>query len=98
MLVGLVVIVMIVIPLFLVTAPRRPLLLLVLVGVASPAATLLSGSLRTTLALFFVVSLVFSPLLLHQMLDLSAVLEVVALGAVDLAVLLAGASWLVGSR
>jgi len=46
----------------------------------------------------FVSPFVFGALLLGKLLNLPAVLEVVALGTVNLAVLLAGSFWLVGSR
>ena len=72
-------------------------MLVVLSGAASLAATLLAGSLSTVLVLLLVPPFVLSLLLLSKQLDLSEVLEVVALGVVDLAVLLAGAPWLIGS-
>ena len=97
LLAGLVVLVMIIVFLLLVTAPGGPLLLVVLFAAASLAATLLAGSLGTVLALLLVPPLILSLLLLSKQLDLPAVLEVVALGVVDLAVLLVGAPWLVGS-
>ena len=84
MLAGLVVLVMIIVFLFLVTAPGGPLLLVVLAGAASLAATLLDGSLGTVLVLLLVLPLILSFLLLSKQLDLSAVLEVVALGVVVL--------------
>src|SRR3954469_15696878 len=90
-------VVVIVVFLFLVAAPGGPLLLVVLAGAASLATTFLAGSLSTILVLLLVPPFVLSLLLLSKQLDLSAVLEIVALGAVDLAVLLARASWLVGS-
>ena len=89
---GLVVLFMIIVFLLLVTAPGGPLLLAVLVAGASLAATLLVGSLGTILALLLVLPLILGLLLFSKQLDLAAVLEVVALGAVDLAVLLVGAS------
>ena len=97
LLIGLIVLVAIIVFLFLVTAPGGPLLLVVLAGAASLAATLLAGSLGTVLTLLLVPPFILGLLLFSKQLDLSAVLEVVALGAVDLAVLLAGAPWLVGS-
>ena len=64
---------------------------------ASLAATLLAGSLGTVLTFLLVPPLILGLLLFTKQLDLPVVLEVVALGAVDLAVLLARAPWLVGS-
>ena len=61
------------------------------------AATLLAGSLSTVLTFLLVPPFILGLLLFSKQLDLSAVLEVVALGAVDLAVLLARAPWLLGS-
>ena len=98
MLAGLVVLVMIIIFLLLVMAPSGPLLLIIFAVATSLASTLLAGPLNTILALLLVPPFIFSFLLFCKQLDLSAVLEVMALGAVDLAVLLAGASWLVGNR
>ena len=97
LLTGLVVLVVIIVFLFLVTAPGGPLLLVVLAGAASLAAMLLVESLGTVLTFLLVPPFILGLLLFSKQLDLSAVLEVVALGAVDLAVLLAGAPWLVGS-
>ena len=85
------IIIMIVILLFPVEAPGRPLLLLLLVATTSSATVLLTKSFNATLDLLFVSCLVLSPLLLHQQLNLAAILEVVALGTVNLAVLLVGA-------
>ena len=73
-------------------APSGPLLLVILDAATSLAAMLLAGSLGTILALLLVPPLIFGFLLLCELLDLSAVLEVMALGAMDLAVLLVGAS------
>ena len=70
--------------------------LLGLVAASSSAGAFLAGSSSTFLGLLLVASLVFSLLLLDKLLDLLAALEVMALGAVDLAVLLAGAILLVG--
>ena len=95
---GLVVLVMIIVFLLLVTAPGGPLLLVVLAGAASLAATLLAGPLWTILALLLVPPLILGLLLFGKQVDLSIVLEVVALGAVDLAILLVGAVLLVGDR
>ena len=98
MLAGLVIFVMIIISLLLATAPSGPLLLVILSAATSLAATLLARSLGTILALLLVPPLILSFLLLSKQFDLPAVLEVVALGAVDLAILLVKASWLVGSH
>ena len=95
---GLVVLVVIIVLLFLVAAPSGPLLL-VIFAVATPlAAMLLARSLSTIPTLLLVSPFIFSLLLFGKQLNLSAVLEVMALGAVDLAVLLVGASWLAGGR
>ena len=72
--------------------------LLGLVAASSPAGAFLAGSSSTFLGLLLVALLVFSLLLLDKLLDLLAALEVMALGAVDLAVLLVGAILLVGDR
>ena len=98
LLAGLVVLVMIIIFLILVAAPSGPLLLVILAVATSLAAMLLVGSLGTILALLLVSPLILSLLLLSKQLDLSAVLEVVALGAMDLAILLVGAPRLVGNH
>ena len=84
----------------LVTAARRSvsLPLLGLAAASSSAGTFLAGSTSSYLGLLLVVSLVFSFLLLNKLLDLLAALEIVALGAVDLAILLVGAVLLVGDR
>ena len=84
----------------LVAAAGRPvsLPLLGLAAAPSPAGTLLAGSSSTFLGLLLVASLVFSLLLLDKLLDLLAALEIMALGAVDLAVLLVGVVLLVGDR
>ena len=70
--------------------------LLGLAAAPSPAGAFLAGSSCTFLGLLLVASLVLSFLLLNKLLDLLAALEVVSLGAVDLAILLAGAVLLVG--
>ena len=70
--------------------------LLGLAAASSPAGAFLAGSSSTFLGFLLVTSLVFSLLLLNKLLDLLAALEVMALGAVDLAILLAGAVLLVG--
>ena len=81
-----------------VTAPGGPLLLLILAATARLAVTLLAGPLSTIWALILVPPLILSPLLFSEELDLSAVLESMALGAMDLAVSLVGVSRLLGSR
>ena len=95
---GLIVLVMIIVFLLLVAAPSGPLLLIIFVAVASLAAMLLVGSFSTIPTLLLVPPLILGFLLFSKQLNLLAVLEVMALCAVDLAVLLVGASWLVGSR
>ena len=72
--------------------------LLGLAATSSSVGAFLAGSSSTFLGLLLVASLVFSLLLLDKLLDLLAALEVVALGAVDLAVLVVGAVLLVGDR
>ena len=72
--------------------------LLGLAAVSSSAGAFLASSSSTFLGLLLVALLVFSLLLLDKLLDLLAALEVMALGAVDLAVLLVGAILLVGDR
>ena len=98
LLAGLAVLVMIIVFLLPVTAPGGSLLLVILATAASLAATLPAGSFGTILTLLLVPPLILGFLLLSKQLDLSAVLEVMALGAVDLAVLLVGAILLVGDR
>ena len=88
MLAGLVVLVMIIVFLLLIAASSGPLLLIILAATASLAATFLAGSLGTIWAFLLVPPLILSFLLLGEQLYLPAVLEVMALGAVDLAVLL----------
>ena len=84
----------------LVAAARRSvsLSLLGLAAASSSAGTFLAGSPSTFLGLLLVAPLVFSFLQLYELLNLLASLEIVALGAVDLAVLLAGAVLLVGGH
>ena len=84
----------------LVAAAGRPvsLPLLSLAVAPSPAGTLLAGSSTTFLGLLLVASLVFSFLQFNKLLNFLAGLEIMALGAVDLAVLLAGAVLLVGGH
>ena len=81
-----------------VTAPGGPLPLFIFAATARLAVTLLAGPLSTVLAFLLVPPLIFSPLLLSKELNLSAVLEIMAFGAMDLAVLLVGVSWLLVSR
>ena len=90
MLAGLVVLVMIIVFLLLVTAPGGPLLLIILAATASLAATFLTGSLGTVWAFLLVPPLIPGFLLLGEQLYLTAVLDIIALGAVDLAILLNG--------
>ena len=94
----LIVLVVIIVFLLLVAAPGRPLLLIMFAAVASLAATLLAGSLGTLLALLLVPPLIFSLLLLSKELNPSTVLESMAFGAMDLAVLLVGVPRLLGNR
>ena len=72
--------------------------LLGLAAASSPAGTFLAGSPSTFLGLLLVAPLVFSLLLLDKLLGFLATLEVMALGAVDLAVLPVGAVLLVGDH
>ena len=72
--------------------------LLGLAAASSSSETFLAGSSSTFLGFLLVASLVFSLLLLDKLLDLLAALEVMALGAVDLAVLLVGVVLLVSDR
>src|SRR3954464_10584669 len=94
--------VFVVVFIILVAAPGRSIFLplLGLAAVPSPAVEwpLLAWFSTTTLGLLLVVPFVLSFLLLDEVLDAFAVGEVVALGAVDLAVWLVGAVLLVGCR
>ena len=93
--------VFIVVVIFILVAAARRSVSLPLLGLAaasSPAGTFLAGSSSTFLGLLLVVPLVFILLLLDKLLDFLAALEVMALGAVDLAVLLVAAVLLVGDR
>src|SRR3954469_10328326 len=72
--------------------------LLGLAAASSPAEALRTGSSSTSLGFLLVASLVFGLLQLDKLLDLLAALEVMALGAVDLAVLFVGAVLLLGGR
>ena len=90
----------VVITFILVAAARRSvsLPLLGLAAASSSAGTFLAGSTSSFLGLLFVAPLVFSFLLLNKLLDFLTVLEIMALGAVDLAILLVGVVLLVGDR
>ena len=72
--------------------------LLGLAAASSSAGTFLAGSSSTFPGLLLVAPLVFSFLLLNKLLDFFTVLEMMALGVVDLAILLVGAVLLVGDR
>ena len=102
LLIGLVIIhIFVVVVIFiLVTAAGRSvsLLLLGLAAAPSPAGTLLARSSTTFLGLLLVATLIFSFPQFNKLLNFLASLEIMALGAVDLAVLLAGAVLLVGGR
>ena len=93
--------VFIVVVIFILVAAARRSISLPLLGLAaasSSAGTFLAGSPSTFLGLLLVMPLVFSFLLLNKLLDFLTVLEIMALGAVDLAILLVGAVLLVGDR
>src|SRR3954471_17152629 len=72
--------------------------LLGLAAASSPGGALRAGSSSTSLGFLLVASLVFGLLQLDKLLDLLAALEVMSLGAVDLAVLFVGVVLLVGGR
>ena len=72
--------------------------LLGLAAASSSAGTFLAGSTSSFLGLLLVAPLVFSFLLLNKLLDSLTVLKIMALGAVNLAILLVGAVLLVGDR
>ena len=72
--------------------------LLGLAAASSSAGPFLAGSTSSFLGLLLVTPLVFSFLLLNKLLDPFAVLKIMALGAVNLAILLVGAVLLVGDR
>src|SRR3954466_8098723 len=74
------------------------LLLLGLAAASSPGGALRARSSGTSLGLLLLASLIFGLLQLDKLLDLLATLEVMALGAVDLAVLFVGVVLLVGDR
>ena len=93
--------VFIVVVIFILVAAARRSVSLPLLGLAaasSPAGAFLAGSTSSFLGLLLVAPLVFSFLLLNKLLDFFAALEIMALGAVDLAVLPVGAVLLVGDR
>ena len=102
LLIGLVIIhIFIVVVIFILVAAMGRSVSLPLLGLAaasSSAGAFLAGSSSTFLGLLLVASHVFILLLLDKLLDLLAALEVMALGAVDLAVLLVGVVLLVGDR
>ena len=72
--------------------------LLGLAAASPPAGAFLARLTSSFLGLLFVASLVFNFLLLSKLFDLLAVLEIVTLGAVNLAILPAGAVLLFGGR
>ena len=102
LLIGLLIIhIFIVAVIFILVAVARRSVSLPLLGLAaasSSAGTFLPGSTSSFLGLLLVTPLVFSFLLLNKLLDPFAVLKVMALGAVNLAILLVGAVLLVGDR
>ena len=65
-------------------------MLLIFAAEASSATMLLAGPLSTILALLLVSPFILSFLPFHKLLNLLAVLEVMALGEMDLAILLVG--------
>ena len=102
LLIGLVIIhIFIVVVIFILVAAAGRSVSLPLLGLAaasSSAGTFLAGSTSSFLGLLLVAPLVFSFLLLSKLFDFLTVLEIMALGAVDLAILLVGAVLLVGDR
>src|SRR3954470_13975848 len=91
--------VVVVIFILVVAAGRSVALPLLGIAAASPPAGVLrTGSSSTSLGLLLVASLVFGLLQLNELLDLLSTLEVLAFGAVNLAVLLVGPVLLVGGR
>src|SRR3954471_21262781 len=101
LLTGLVIIHVFVVVVFIFVAAAGRSVSLPLIGLAaasSPAGALRTGSSSTCLGFLLVASLVLGLLQLNKLLDLLAALEVMALGAVDLAVLIVGAILLVGDR
>ena len=101
-LIGLVIIhIFIVVVIFILVAAAGRSVSLPLLGLAaasSSAGTFLAGSTSSFLGLLFVAPLVFSFLLLNKLLDSLTVLKIMALGAVNLAILLVGVVLLVGDR
>ena len=81
---GFVVLFVIVVFWLFVTAPGGPLPLFIFAATARLAVKLLAGPLSTILTLLLVSPFIFSLLLFCKHLNLSAILEVMALGAVDL--------------
>src|SRR3954469_4805252 len=101
LLTGVVIIHVFVVVIFILVAAAGRSVSLPLIGLAtasSPAGALRTGSSSTCLGFLLVASLVLGLLQLDKLLDLLAALEVMALGAVDLAVLFVGAVLLVGGR
>ena len=102
LLVGLVIIhVFVVVVIFILVAAAGRSVSLPLLGLAaasSSAGTFVAGSTSSFLGLLLVAPLVLSFLLLNKLLDFPAALEIMALGAVDLAILLVGVVLLVGDR
>src|SRR3954463_3390910 len=93
--------VFVVVVMFILVAAAGRSVSLPLIGIAaasSPAGALHTGSSSTSLGFLLVASLVLGLLQLDELLDLLAALEVMPLGAVDLAVLFVGAVLLVGGR
>jgi hypothetical protein len=96
---GFVVFFIIIASLVLVATSGGPLLLLLSLAAATSLATaFLAGPFSTILGSLLVSPFVFSFLPLDKLFNLPAILEVMALGAMDLAILLVGALRLVGSR
>src|SRR3954471_20927254 len=102
LLTGLIVIhVFVVVVIFILVAAAGRSVSLPLLGLAaasSPSGALYAGSSSTSLGFLLVASFILGLLQLDKLLDLLAALEVMALGAVDLAVLIVGAVLLVGDR
>jgi hypothetical protein len=99
LLTGLIIFSIVIITFFFVAASSRPFPLLLGLAAATPSApALLAGSLSAILGFLLVSLFILSSLLLDKLLNLPAVLEIVALGAMDLAILLAGVFRPVGSR
>lgn len=95
LLIGLIIIhIFVFIVVFILVAAARRSVSLPLLGLAAaspPAGAFLAGSSSTFLGLLLVAPLVLSFLLFNKLLNLLTALEVMTLGAVDLAILLAGA-------